>query len=151
MQKSLETSLREIGTDHIDFFFVHEPTLTIAAIDDLLSAADKLKRDGKIRAFGLAMMMHDKSEHAGYIDRMDIMQFDNSPGAAHYSETLNTRANSPNIFFSPFRHRSADEAPKDIISRLTADFPKSITLCSMFKPEHIRQNAAAAGFLQWGA
>lgn len=145
MQKSLEVSLRELGTDYVDFFFIHEPTGSVARIDDLLSAASKLKQQGKIRSFGLAIMMKQWAEHESYLDKVDLLQFDNSPGAEHYSDVLEARRDSPNIFFSPFRHRVVGEHPKDILFRMAADFPKSITLCSMFNPRHIQENSGAIG------
>lgn len=51
---SLETSLRELGTDHVDLFLLHEANLENAQTPGLLEFLDGAKRDGKIRAFGCA-------------------------------------------------------------------------------------------------
>jgi len=143
MKSSLERSLRELGTDYVDFLLVHEPRERIDAISDVLAAAQNLKQAGKIRAFGFAIMMHDERTHTSYLDAADLLQFDNAPGMPHYAATLESRSDQPNIFFSPFRNRQPGQQPAEILKQLGSDFPKSITLCSMFKPEHIRQNAAA--------
>ncbi len=143
MKKSLETSLRELGTDYVDFFFIHEPRFTVPQIDELMAEAASLKQQGKIRAFGLAIMMDRLTEHQSYLTRVDILQFNHSPGADHYLQTLHTRGASPNIFFSPFRNRQPGQQPAEMLKQLGSDFPNSITLCSMFNPDHIRANAAA--------
>jgi len=139
--RSLETSLRKLGTDYVDFLFIHEPLESVGDIDDVFAAADNAKAQGKLRAFGLAFMTSQAALHSDYLDRFAVLQFDNSPGAPHYPATLAERSEGPNIFFSPFRHRAAGETPAGILRRLSTDFPRSITLCSMYKPSHIRQNA----------
>jgi aryl-alcohol dehydrogenase-like predicted oxidoreductase len=56
MRADLEGSLRRMRTDYVDRFCLHEPLENIPAgvWDDLRGAADTLKREGKIRAFGLS-------------------------------------------------------------------------------------------------
>jgi D-threo-aldose 1-dehydrogenase len=51
---SLETSLRELGTDYIDVFLLHEPTLEDITNSDVLEFLEKAKRQGKIRAYGIS-------------------------------------------------------------------------------------------------
>ncbi|MEM7583025.1 MAG: aldo/keto reductase [Acidobacteriota bacterium] len=51
---SLETSLRELGTDYVDLLLLHEPTLEGIRVAELLEFLDAAKRSGKIRAFGVA-------------------------------------------------------------------------------------------------
>lgn len=53
-QASVETSLRELQTDYIDFLFLHDNPIEACHSDDLLALLDKLVAQGKIRAFGLA-------------------------------------------------------------------------------------------------
>lgn len=143
LQQSLEISLRELGTDYVDFLFIHEPLSPVAGIEDLLAAAARLCAEGKVRAFGLAFMVSQSPLHVAYRDRFAVLQFDNSPGAPHYAETVADRATQPNLFFSPFRHRGPGDEPTEILRRLGRDFPNSVTLASMFRPCHIRANAAA--------
>lgn len=53
MVKSLEKSLRWLGTDHIELFLVHRPDW-LARADDTASGLNQLLRDGKIRAAGVS-------------------------------------------------------------------------------------------------
>lgn len=52
-RKSLETSLRELSTDRVDFFLLHEATLEDTQSEGLLEFLEAAKKEGKIRAFGL--------------------------------------------------------------------------------------------------
>ncbi len=52
-RQSLETSLRELRTDHIDLFLLHEATLEDTQSEGLLEFLEDAKTVGKIRAFGL--------------------------------------------------------------------------------------------------
>lgn len=51
--KSLEKSLRWLGTDHVDLFLVHRPDWLTRA-DDTAAGLNALMRDGKIRAAGVS-------------------------------------------------------------------------------------------------
>ena len=51
---SLETSLRELGTDSVDLFLLHEPTLEGVEGAGVLAFLEDARREGKIRAFGVA-------------------------------------------------------------------------------------------------
>jgi aryl-alcohol dehydrogenase-like predicted oxidoreductase len=142
MTGSLEKSLKALKTDYLDYFFIHEPHFSIAHIGEVMETAAKLKEQGKIRAFGLSFMRSQEHLHQDYIDQFDILQFDNSPGAPDYEKVKNTRENKPNIFFSPLRGGSREMKAGDKLLKLSNDFPSSVILCSMFKPEHIKSNCA---------
>lgn len=52
---SLETSLRELKTDYIDIFLLHECSAAgLRQGDDLLGFLEDARRDGKIRCYGIA-------------------------------------------------------------------------------------------------
>jgi aryl-alcohol dehydrogenase-like predicted oxidoreductase len=52
---SLETSLRELGTDYVDIFFVHDPAPSDQVdLDGLGELCEELIENGKIRAWGLS-------------------------------------------------------------------------------------------------
>lgn len=52
---SLETSLRELGTDYVDVFFVHDPAPgDHVDLDGLAELCEELIESGKIRAWGLS-------------------------------------------------------------------------------------------------
>ncbi len=143
MRKSLEKSLRALGSDYLDFFFVHEPPSEIERVDDLAGMAAELKDEGKIRAWGLAFDWSSEPLLRSTFSRFDLLQFNASPGVGHYAAARQERAALPNVLFSPLRHAGGSPAAS-VLSQLWSDFPSSVVLCSMFNPEHIRENAAAA-------
>jgi aryl-alcohol dehydrogenase-like predicted oxidoreductase len=142
MRKSLHTSLRAIGTDYIDVLFIHEPLERIEQVVDLILEGAKLKKEGKIRALGLAISWATKPLHEAYLADFDALQYDNSPGAAHYQEVAKSRGAKANVFFSPLR--GSKGPAQQTLTQMWRDFPQSVILCSMFKEEHIHANATWA-------
>ena len=59
--RSFENSLRELRTDYLDMFLVHDPTeLSLVLADDRsIGALRKLKEQGSIRAIGLGCRPHE--------------------------------------------------------------------------------------------
>jgi hypothetical protein len=54
-ERSLTTSLRELGTDYVDILFVHGPDSTDAiVIDELVEFFEQARTAGKIRAWGVS-------------------------------------------------------------------------------------------------
>jgi len=54
-RSSLETSLRELGTDYVDILFVHDPAPgEIAEVTQLSEALDELRSKGHIKTWGFA-------------------------------------------------------------------------------------------------
>jgi D-threo-aldose 1-dehydrogenase len=52
---SLETSLRELGTDYVDVLFVHDPAaVELPDMDELVGALEGLREAGRIRAWGVS-------------------------------------------------------------------------------------------------
>lgn len=144
MIRSLEQSLRALGTDRVECLFIHEPTGKLGHVGELLMAFQRLRSAGKVRAFGLATPYMGLSQHANYAGQFEVLQFDCSPGCKHYHDAIGTRSDGANVIFSPLRTPSS-EAPAARLGRLIADFPRSVVLCSMFQEQHIRENAGAAG------
>jgi aryl-alcohol dehydrogenase-like predicted oxidoreductase len=52
---ALEQSLKRLATDYIDLYQLHNPRLEGMQRDDLFELLDKLKQEGKIRAYGAAL------------------------------------------------------------------------------------------------
>lgn len=52
-QISLETSLRELGTDYIDFYLLHDYSLDDSSPEPLLAFLESARKAGKIRRFGI--------------------------------------------------------------------------------------------------
>lgn len=52
--KSLEQSLRSLGTDYVDLLFMHSAPASVLRQDDLLLALEKLVSTGKVRVAGIS-------------------------------------------------------------------------------------------------
>jgi D-threo-aldose 1-dehydrogenase len=52
-QRSLETSLRELGTDHVDFYLLHDYVVDEHQPDELLAFLENCVNTGKIHSFGI--------------------------------------------------------------------------------------------------
>jgi D-threo-aldose 1-dehydrogenase len=59
MERSLETSLRELKTDNLDLFFLHEPRQTDVVPQELADALRRKQTEGKFGAFGISAMSVD--------------------------------------------------------------------------------------------
>jgi aryl-alcohol dehydrogenase-like predicted oxidoreductase len=142
MVQSLEESLKNLKTDYLDYFFIHEPLDTILNIDELLEAGMNLKKEGKIRAFGIAFRQDQMDMHKNYLSEFDILQYNNSPGIIGYDELIEERGAESNIFFSPINGGDLILTPEEKLKKLHQDFPKSVILCSMFNKKHIQSNVS---------
>jgi aryl-alcohol dehydrogenase-like predicted oxidoreductase len=54
LRHALEGSLRRLGTDRIDLFQLHSPPASVIEQGDCLELLGQLKRDGKIRYYGIS-------------------------------------------------------------------------------------------------
>jgi D-threo-aldose 1-dehydrogenase len=54
VRSSLEASLRALRTDYVDFFLAHQASVGALPAEDVVGLLEELRRDGKIRAFGVA-------------------------------------------------------------------------------------------------
>jgi aryl-alcohol dehydrogenase-like predicted oxidoreductase len=78
-RSSLETSLRELGTDYIDFFLLHDYEPSDHAVDDLVAfLADRVK-EGVVRYFGVGTGI-ERIVRALQVtpELCDVVQFENS-------------------------------------------------------------------------
>ncbi len=86
----LETSLRNLKTDHLDIFYIHEPQ-TAAVVDQVLGpggameAAEKARRDGKVRFIGVTG--HGRPD--GLIDAITRYPFDVLMTGFNYFDRFN--------------------------------------------------------------
>ena len=143
MRKSLEKSLRELGTDYLDYFFIHEPFHSVTYIDEINEMANRLKQEGKIRAFGIAYMQTQETLHKDYLNSFDILQFDKPAELDDYKRLVSTRGTEKNIIFSPMKG-GGNATPNDKLKMLLNDFNNSIVLCSMFNLAHVKENIRIA-------
>lgn len=55
VRKACEESLKRLATDYIDFYQLHNPRMDAIRRDDLWVELDRLKSEGKIRSYGVAL------------------------------------------------------------------------------------------------
>jgi len=55
VRKALEESLRRLQTDHVDLYQLHNPRMTAIESDELFALLEDVQREGKIRAYGVAL------------------------------------------------------------------------------------------------
>ncbi|HET9051954.1 MAG TPA: aldo/keto reductase, partial [Candidatus Dormibacteraeota bacterium] len=55
LRRSVEASLRRLRTDHVDLLELHNPRVDAVANDDCFSTLEALRREGKVRALGVAL------------------------------------------------------------------------------------------------
>jgi hypothetical protein len=82
IREGLETSLQSLGTDHVDYFLLHEATAAQAQWRSVVATLEQLVKEGKTRAFGLGSAYHkigpfDESIPAPF----EVLQFEHSPMA----------------------------------------------------------------------
>jgi len=166
---SLEVSLKELGTDYVDLFLVHEGSVANATDEALLSFLEAEKAAGRIRAFGLAAdfattcTMPDAA-----LQRYDVIQIPSDVVNANL-DTLSASQRGTIIthsVFAPLQMISERLARSESLSRMwesqlgvdlhdrstlprlltqsaLAGNPKGITLFSATEEAHIRANVAA--------
>jgi myo-inositol catabolism protein IolS len=73
-----EGSLQNLKTDYIDLYQIHWPSgafnSEIVPIEETMSALNKLKADGKIRAIGVSNFSRTQLEEAAQFGRIDSLQ-----------------------------------------------------------------------------
>jgi len=78
-QESLETSLRELKTDHVDFYLLHDYVVRDEFPDELLAFLENTVKAGKIRSFGIGTTIENvvlALERQPRLSR--VLQFQNS-------------------------------------------------------------------------
>lgn len=68
-----EESLRNLQTDYIDFYFIHEPN-NETPIEETLGAMEKLREQGKIRFIGLSNFSKAEIKEAMNYAKIDVIQ-----------------------------------------------------------------------------
>jgi aryl-alcohol dehydrogenase-like predicted oxidoreductase len=61
IRAACEASLRRLGTDYVDLLQLHKPPAALLANDELRRALETLRRDGKVRALGVAVDTHEEA------------------------------------------------------------------------------------------
>lgn len=102
-RESLIKSLRELNTDYVDIFFLHEPTINaLVNIGETYEALMRMKDEGLIRAFGIAGYLENNMEVFGKSSEIvQVFQVDNDILHKQIDEVRNVYK-GPIISFSPF-------------------------------------------------
>ena len=78
LRSSCESSLKRLGTDHIDLYQLHWPAGTwgspLIPIEESMGEMVKLQEEGKIRAIGVSNFNGDQIEEALQYGRIDSLQ-----------------------------------------------------------------------------
>ncbi|MFF8227426.1 aldo/keto reductase [Streptomyces caelestis] len=89
IRESLETSLRELGRDHVDLLQLHTWEDEWTGRGDWLETVDALKQEGKIRFFGISVKDHQPENvltvlRTGVLDAVQVIYnvFEQSPSDA---------------------------------------------------------------------
>lgn len=144
LQQSVDRSLRALRTDWIDVLLLHEPLLPMKAWPEMRMTAERLRQQGKIRAFGVAFSRLHGHPGEEVLRECDVRQFDCSPVALDYAAVVAAAGSKPGILFAPFARVDQTLDRTAILRRLFTDFPRSVVLCSMFTKEHIQANVRVA-------
>jgi len=71
--REVESSLYNLGTDYIDFYYVHWPDAK-TPISETMAALNLLKKQGKIRYIGVSNFTKEMIEEAGEFGQIDVQQ-----------------------------------------------------------------------------
>ncbi|KUN59221.1 aldo/keto reductase [Streptomyces canus] len=89
LRESLETSLRELGRDHVDLLQLHTWEDEWTGRGDWLETVDALKQEGKIRFFGISVKDHQPENvltvlRTGVLDTVQVIYnvFEQAPSDA---------------------------------------------------------------------
>ena len=78
-RSSLETSLRELGTDHIEFYLLHDYVVDDRPADELVAFLEGAVAAGKVGRFGIATGIENVLRALQSQPRLcDVLQFENS-------------------------------------------------------------------------
>jgi D-threo-aldose 1-dehydrogenase len=171
-RSSLETSLRELSTEHIEFYLLHDYVVDDQPADELVAFLDGAVKAGKVRRFGIATGIENVLRALKSQPRLcDVLQFENSavkqnidrlPSGATTNRIVITHGavgqshREVSAFLIAHRDKAkewsetigADCSQASTISALLLNYavqanPGGLVLFSSMKPETIARNAKA--------
>jgi aryl-alcohol dehydrogenase-like predicted oxidoreductase len=71
---SIDTSLKNLGTDYVDVYLVHWPDRN-TPFEETMSALDDIVREGKVRFVGLSNFTLEEIEACMAVRRVDVVQY----------------------------------------------------------------------------
>jgi aryl-alcohol dehydrogenase-like predicted oxidoreductase len=105
---SLERSLRALRTDHVDIYFLHDPTRELLGPnDELIQTLDRLRQEGKARYVGVAGQGRDCIEVVARLPTVaQILQI-NATAGAHDLNLVRDAGLHCHLSFGHFRDKVA--------------------------------------------
>ena len=173
--QSLESSLRELRTDSIDVFLLHEATLRDAASEPLLEALRSQVDRGTIRCFGVASSFHHLQKEAIPVpSSYQVLQFEDNAATRNLQmlDKVQGRAVITHSIFQPLRplckaiaaqpaltrkytaHLNIDLADPGVLGALLLQFalrsnPSGVVLFSSTDPKRVSANVCDADSRQY--
>ena len=148
MAQDIETSLRNLRTDHIELYQVHNPSMadldTVLAPGGALEALLEAKASGKIGHIGLTAHMASVFERALSLDWVETIMFPYNIVETQ-GEALMRRCTEQNVGFivmKPLAGGALEDAT--LAMRFIAQNPDvSVVIPGMYSIEELEQNLAA--------
>jgi D-threo-aldose 1-dehydrogenase len=143
IRRSVEQSLRSLGTDYLDALLLHDCALTEIS-DGLRALLMSLKQSGMVRKLGVAASAQDASAiAAAYPGFVDVIQV----AAASYND-VKPPAHAQVITHSVFAHDADGQEPGGILRQALSQNAGGVVLFSSSNLSHIRCNASIAQSLR---
>ncbi len=127
---SLEKSLKELKTEYIDIYLLHECTREDILRDDIKYMLEKEKEKGKIRAWGGTISSREDLKNvAGSYGLFDVLQFPFGTDDV-YNETINEEQYLKVVFSILNYDKESKDLNQEIFRKLVITYPQLSTLKS---------------------
>jgi aryl-alcohol dehydrogenase-like predicted oxidoreductase len=148
VERSLHDSLKRLGTDYLDLFYLHSPDLAVLSEDRLMARMQTLRQSGAFRAFGVSCDEIEVAWAAAKHDAVQVVQFAFDHSKEHLALLETLAVNGKSAVLRGFVHASpADKASGAALSQA---FAKTLPLPAVrglivgtTKIQHLQQNVAA--------
>lgn len=160
-KECIDKSLKDLGTDYIDFYLLHEPDVdSLTNKDELFHFLETIKEEGKIRSFGAAI--HQAKDINFFSSFGDCIQYEGNINTFNSYMNVNLKNNFSNQFITrPFIGGNINLVnslvtlfnQKYDLSISVVDFSIALSLSmasaestlinAMFSKEHIEENISS--------
>ncbi|MGD0462317.1 MAG: aldo/keto reductase [Tepidisphaeraceae bacterium] len=151
-QQSLETSLRELGTDYVDLLLLHECSIADATNPELLAMLQRQIAAGKVRSVGVASEFGKLPPDAALLaDFLQIIQFNHNAQSRNLPRWRNVESRGivTHSIFGPARPlaeaiRARPELARRFSSDLNLDLSDPLVINSLLLHYNLQSNAGGA-------
>ncbi|MEO1263359.1 MAG: aldo/keto reductase [Bacteroidota bacterium] len=161
--ETMEKSLKELKTDYLDFYLLHDCPFENAAREDVAAAMNKAKDKGMVKAWGAACEnADDLNKYFNHSPSFDVLQFPyeinsqwvkkqiNPPPTkvlfSVMSKSAGLKEPEENFFKSLFINQLAPGLVQNLqeawLYIASQEFDRGVVLCSMTQRHHIERNLA---------